>query len=69
MITKSVSHSLLTETLATEVKDLTKNPDYKDLGKILGPDLGEYFTFFRFVAYLNRIGVYIFSDYHNIPAN
>lgn len=69
LITKSVSHSLLTEVLAIQSSKLDEKEEYKNLGRILGKDLGDHFTFFRFVIYVIRLGIYIFSDVNNIPIN
>ena len=39
----------------------------KDLRKILGEDVGVVFTFFKFVYFVIKISLYIFSDPQNIP--
>lgn len=67
LIPKSAAYSLFNQILATKSEDLCRNHQYQDLEKILGKDLGENFTFFRFVVYLGRVGIYIFSDVNNVP--
>jgi hypothetical protein len=67
LIAKPSAHSLFTQVLSTKTEDLCKNTQFPDLERILGKDMGETFTFFRFVVYLSRLGIYIFSDANNVP--
>jgi hypothetical protein len=68
LATKSVAHSLFSETLATEPKKLSNNAEFPDITQLYGGiDEGVDFTFSRFLAYLVRMGIYIFSDINNLP--
>ena len=67
LVPKSSAYSLFGQVLGTNSEDLCRNEQYRDLAKILGRDLGESFTFFKFVVYLSRLGIYIFSDATNVP--
>jgi hypothetical protein len=68
LVAKASAHSIYTQVLNTNAADLCKNSQYPDLEKILGRDLGEMFTYFRFVIYLTRLGIFIFSDLNNVPS-
>jgi hypothetical protein len=68
LIAKSSAHSLMNEIINTPTEDLCKNSQYSNLDRILGKDIGEFFTFFRFVVYFCRLGIYIFSDINNVPS-
>lgn len=45
------------------------NLSVSDLKKVLGVDAGSLFSFFKFVFFLVKISLYIFSDANNIPQN
>lgn len=68
LVAKASAHSIFTQVLNTKTEELCKNAQYPDLAKILGKDLGEMFTYFRFVVYLSRLGIFVFSDINNVPS-
>lgn len=68
LVAKASAHSIFTQVLNTKTEELCKNAQYPDLEKILGRDLGEMFTYFRFVVYLTRLGIFVFSDINNVPS-
>lgn len=68
LVAKASAHSIYTQVLNTPAAELCKNSQYPDLEKILGRDLGEMFTYFRFVVYLTRLGIFVFSDLNNVPS-
>ena len=70
LATKSVAHALFYETYSTEIQKLTNNKDFADITQLFGgDDEGIDFTFARFLAYMVRIGIYIFSDTNNLPVS
>lgn len=69
LVAKSSAHSIYTQVLNTPSAELCKNSQYPDLEKILGKDLGEMFTYFRFVVYLTRLGIFVFGDLNNVPSS
>jgi hypothetical protein len=68
LVAKASAHSIYTQVLNTPAAELCKNAQYPDLERILGRDLGEMFTYFRFVVYLTRLGIFVFGDLNNVPS-
>jgi len=62
LLSHSIGYSLLQEILDTKIEDLTHNPNYE---YILPKDEGKIFTLNRFLAYLGRLALLVFSQKGN----
>ena len=62
----SIVNNFYIEILGLNFLDSSLKP-IQDLQRIMGLDLGHIFTFHRFVFFIVKISIYIFSDPENIP--
>lgn len=62
----SIVNNFYIEILGLNFQNSNLKP-IQDLKRIMGTDLGHIFTFHRFIFFIVKISIYIFSDPENIP--